>query len=132
MIFTDSTRPTAAAGPLGSPLTRLNCWSPEGCTSDAPWTLLMPFTEPPPFPPAAWVTPTGAVSTLPSSSFQEPKNWYDEFTAQANAATIVTCVTATAPSRPSTCHSPGLANRGHSQTSSATHRAASAASAYTV
>lgn len=123
MTFTDSTLPLTAGLPVGSPLTRFSCSSEAGCTS-------APFTETPVAPPlwsAAWVTPTGAVSVLPKSSSHDPKNWYEEFSQHANAAIIVTCVTPMAVSRPSTCRTPGLARRGHSQTSSATQTTATAA-----
>src|SRR3954447_25065487 len=130
MIFTDSTRPFTAAGPVGSPLTRLSCSSPAGCTS-APFTAT-PLTVPVPPSSPACVTPTGAVSTLPKSSPHDPKNWYDEFSQHANAAIITTWVAPMASRRPHTCHSPCRANRGHDQTSSPTHTAARAAITYTV
>jgi hypothetical protein len=72
MTFTDSTRPFTAAGPVGSPLTRLNCSSPAGCIN-APFTET-PVNAPSPVRAAACVMPTGAVSTLQKSSPHEPKN----------------------------------------------------------
>jgi hypothetical protein len=129
MTRTDSTRPFCAAGPLGSPETRLSCWLSPGCISE-PETLLMPVT--PPFCSWGFVRATGAVSALPNSSLHEPKNSYDEFTAAENAATIATCVTPITASRPSTDRNPGLASRGHSHTISPTQTAAHAAITYTV
>ncbi len=86
MTLTDSTLPFTAGLPLGSPLTRLSCSSLAGCTK-APFTAT---AVPALLWLAAWVTPTGAVSTLPNSSPHDPKNWYEEFSQHANAAMMVT------------------------------------------